>query len=215
MTVLKSIVVFLEREHAPVATVTLSLVAEVQAECHACVGCPFSKDVLSVDIVVSLLFEKLQNYVQSGIMHQEVTANSSNSNVMSIQDKTEQNLGCVVDMNCDVSCCLDKYSVPGKQSGSFVAGTLCHISDVLSLIELLACNMVCARTIMFVVSGALSVAFDTTNTFYLLFFERKKAEKKKEQKVVFGFDFLFLTEAKFLNFYTEKILKSFHPLVLL
>ncbi|EOY25696.1 Maternal effect embryo arrest 22, putative [Theobroma cacao] len=141
MTVLKSIVVFLEREHAPVATVTLSLVAEVQAECHACVGCPFSKDVLSVDIVVSLLFEKLQNYVQSGIMHQEVTANSSNSNVMSIQDKTEQNLGCVVDMNCDVSCCLDKYSVPGKQSGSFVAGTLCHISDVLSLIELLACNM--------------------------------------------------------------------------
>ncbi|XP_021298065.1 uncharacterized protein LOC110427031 isoform X2 [Herrania umbratica] len=141
MTVLKSIVVFLEREHAPVATATLSLVAEAQAQYHACVGCPFSKDVLSVDIVVSLLFEKLQNYVQSGIMHQELTANSSNSNVMSIQDKTEQNLGCVVDMNCDVSCCLDKYSVSGKLSGSFVAGTLCHISDVLSLIELLACNM--------------------------------------------------------------------------
>ncbi|XP_022716521.1 uncharacterized protein LOC111275409 isoform X2 [Durio zibethinus] len=141
MTVLKSVVMFLESECAPVAIATLSPVGDVQPQIHACVGCPFSKDALSVDIVVSLLFAKLQNYAQSGIMHQHWTANSSNSSVTYIEDKVEHNLSCVLDMNYDASCCLDKYIVPGKHSVSGVAGTLCDIIDVLSLMELLACNM--------------------------------------------------------------------------
>ncbi|XVF65036.1 hypothetical protein PTKIN_Ptkin09bG0214200 [Pterospermum kingtungense] len=140
MTVLKSIVMFLESEHASVAMAAVSSADDAQPKFHACVGCPFSKDALSVDIVVSLLFAKLQNYTQSGIMHQDLTANLSNSSVVPIEDKAEQNLGSFLDTNCDVSCCLDKHSVP-QQSGSVFTGTLCDISDVLSLLELLACNM--------------------------------------------------------------------------
>ncbi|KAE8728710.1 Fatty acid hydroxylase 1 isoform 1 [Hibiscus syriacus] len=104
MTVLKSIVVFLETECAPVAIRTHSLVGDVLPQFHACVGCPFSKDTLSVDNVVSLLFTKFQNYTQSGIMHQNLTADSS---FMSIEDM-------------DVYCCLDKCSLASKQSGSVV-----------------------------------------------------------------------------------------------
>lgn len=142
MTVLKSIVMFLESEHASEA---LSA-ADTQPKFHACVGCPFSKDAVSVDIVVSLLFAKLQNYAQSGSMHQDLTANLSNSSVMSIEDKAEQKSGSFLDIDSDVSYCLDEHSVPGKQSGSGFRGTLCDISDVLSLLELLACNMVCASS---------------------------------------------------------------------
>ncbi|XVF23014.1 hypothetical protein REPUB_Repub13aG0001300 [Reevesia pubescens] len=134
MTVLKSMVMFLESECSSVSIATLSSVVDVLPQFHACVGCPFSKDALSVDVVVSLLFVKLQNYAQTGIMHQDLTANSSNSSVTSIEDKAEQNLRCVY-------CCLDKCCVPGKQSVSVVTGPFCDISDVLSLMELLACNM--------------------------------------------------------------------------
>ncbi|XP_039044029.1 uncharacterized protein LOC120183387 [Hibiscus syriacus] len=125
MTVLKSIVVVLESECAPVAVRTHSLVGDVIHQFHERVGCPFSKDSLSADNVVLLLFTKFQNYAQSGIMHQNLTANSSS---MSIEDM-------------DVYCCLDKCSLSSEQSGSVVTGTVCDSIDVLSLIELLACNM--------------------------------------------------------------------------
>nr|KJB69144.1 hypothetical protein B456_011G007900 [Gossypium raimondii] len=95
MTVLKSIVMFLESERAPMATATHSFVGDVLPQFHACVGCPFSKDALSVDIVISLLFTKLQNFAR----------------------------------------------LAGIRSGSVVTETLCDISDILSLMELLACNM--------------------------------------------------------------------------
>ncbi|KAB2060300.1 hypothetical protein ES319_A10G007700v1 [Gossypium barbadense] len=139
MTVLKSIVMFLESEHAPMSTATHSFVGDVLPQFHACVGCPFSKDALSVDIVVSLLFTKLQNFAQSGFMHQNLTVNSSNSSVMSIEKIAEQNLSCFLDMN--VSCFLDKCSLAGIRSGSVVTKTLCDIGDILSLMELIACNM--------------------------------------------------------------------------
>ncbi|KAK8352850.1 hypothetical protein V6Z12_A05G120700 [Gossypium hirsutum] len=141
MTVLKSVVTFLESERASVATSTLPLVDDVQPQFPACVGCPFSKDALSVDTVVSLLFAKLQNFARSGFLCQDLTSNSSNSSSRSTEDKAEQNLTCVLDINCEVPCCLNMYSSTCKNSGSVGTGTLCDISDVLSLMELLACNM--------------------------------------------------------------------------
>lgn len=143
MTVLKSVVMFLERERASVVTSTLPLVDDVQPQFPACVGCPFSKDALSVDTVVSLLFAKLQNFARSGFLCQDLTSNSSNSSSRSTEDEAEQNLTCVLDINCEVPCCLNMYSSTCKNSGSVGTGTLCDISDVLSLMELLACNMVC------------------------------------------------------------------------
>ncbi|XVE91307.1 hypothetical protein DITRI_Ditri20bG0143200 [Diplodiscus trichospermus] len=139
MTVLKSMVMFLESERALVAIPTVSSAGDGQPQFPACVGCPFSKDALSVDIVVSLLLAKLENYAQSGILHQDLTANLSNSSVTS--SKAVQNLSSILDMNCEVSCCLDKQCVQGEQPESVVTRTLCDISDVLSLVELLACNM--------------------------------------------------------------------------
>ncbi|KAK8296368.1 hypothetical protein V6Z12_D05G120200 [Gossypium hirsutum] len=59
----------------------------------------------------------------------------------STEDEAEQNLTCVLDINCEVPCCLNMYSSTCKNSGSVGTGTLCDISDVLSLMELLACNM--------------------------------------------------------------------------
>ncbi|KAB2028717.1 hypothetical protein ES319_D05G115200v1 [Gossypium barbadense] len=141
MTVLKSVVMFLERERASVVTSTLPLVDDVQPQFPACVGCPFSKDALSVDTVVSLLFAKLQNFARSGFLCQDLTSNSSNSSSRSTEDEAEQNLTCVLDINCEVPCCLNMYSSTCKNSGSVGTGTLCDISDVLSLMELLACNM--------------------------------------------------------------------------
>ncbi|GMI91989.1 MATERNAL EFFECT EMBRYO ARREST 22, EMBRYO DEFECTIVE 1611 [Hibiscus trionum] len=141
MTVLKSIVTFLESECVPVAVLTPSLVGDVQPQFPACVGCPFSKDALSVDIVASLLFAELQNYMQSGIMHRDLTYNSLNSSATSSEDKAKHNLTCPLDINCDAPCCIDKYSPTSKHSGSLVTGNFCDISDVLSLMELLACNM--------------------------------------------------------------------------
>ncbi|TYI80949.1 hypothetical protein E1A91_D05G121100v1 [Gossypium mustelinum] len=141
MTVLKSVVMFLERERASVVTSTLPLVDDVQPQFPACVGCPFSKDALSVDTVVSLLFAKLQNFARSGFLCQDLTSHSSNSSSRSTEDEAEQNLTCVLDINCEVPCCLNMYSSTCKNSGSVGTGTLCDISDVLSLMELLACNM--------------------------------------------------------------------------
>ncbi|MBA0565191.1 hypothetical protein Golob_010080 [Gossypium lobatum] len=141
MTVLKSVVMFLESERASVATSTLPLVDDVQPQFPACVGCPFSKDALSVDTVVSLLFAKLQNFARSGFLCQDLTSNSSNSSSRSTEDEAERNLTCVLDINCEVPCCLNMYSSTCKNSGSVGTGTLCDISDVLSLMELLACNM--------------------------------------------------------------------------
>ncbi|KAK9022442.1 hypothetical protein V6N11_002704 [Hibiscus sabdariffa] len=141
MTVLKSIVTFLESECVPVAVLTPSLVGDVQPQFAACVGCPFSKDALSVDVVVSLLFAELQNYTQSSIMHRDLTSNSLNPSATSSEDKAEHNLTCSLDINSDSPCCIDKYNPTGKHSGSLVTGNFCDISDVLSLMELLACNM--------------------------------------------------------------------------
>ncbi|KAK8551070.1 hypothetical protein V6N13_119561 [Hibiscus sabdariffa] len=141
MTVLKSIVTFLESECVPVAVLTPSLVGDVQRQFPACVECPFSKDALSVDVVVSLLFAELQNYTQSSIMHRDLTPSSLNPSATSSEDKAEHNLTCSLDINSDSPCCIDKYNPTGKHSGSLVSGNFCDISDVLSLMELLACNM--------------------------------------------------------------------------
>ncbi|MBA0745303.1 hypothetical protein Gogos_007881, partial [Gossypium gossypioides] len=149
MTVLKSVVMFLESELASVATSTLPLVDDVRPQFPACVGCPFSKDALSVDTVVSLLFAKLQNFARSGFLCQDLTSNSSNSSSRSTEDEAEQNLTCVLDINCEVPCCLNMYSSTCKNSGSVGTGTLCDISDVLSLMELLACNMTRTAKVVF------------------------------------------------------------------
>ncbi|KAL5763620.1 hypothetical protein ACOSQ2_016214 [Xanthoceras sorbifolium] len=134
MTVLKSIVMCTERRSSSGAeTYGHSSARQVRAEFHPCTNCPFSKDAVSVDITISLLLKKLQTYAQSGTV-----------NALCHKDQAEQiclDLCCVFGKNCGASCFLNKCDIPAFQSDSVVNITSCHFSDVLSLVELLACNM--------------------------------------------------------------------------
>ncbi|KAJ0018587.1 hypothetical protein Pint_11304 [Pistacia integerrima] len=134
MTVMKSIVTYLERGSLPsAATSCFPSASDFRTEFHPCLDCPFSKDAISVDIAITLLLEKLKSCSQSGTM-----------SVLSHEDQTEQScqeLCNVHDMKGDESCFLKKHEMPAFQSEFVVNMTLCHVTDVLSLVELLACNM--------------------------------------------------------------------------
>ncbi|GLT35669.1 hypothetical protein SLA2020_101020 [Shorea laevis] len=137
--VLKSLVLFLERGSSSDDAVSCP------SKFCQCADCPFSKDVASVEVVMSVLLKELNAY--SGIMmHQDLMANSSNSTILIHKDRIGQSsvcneVTCVRDMNYDASCYLDKSRIFDKQLENSSERTLCHITDVLSLVELLASKM--------------------------------------------------------------------------
>jgi hypothetical protein len=157
MTVLKSVIMFLEGGDSSVASAASSLTMCKGGMFHPCAKCPFSTDVVSIDIVTSMLLEKLQNCAVSGIMHHLMESpNLSNSNVLCCKDIAKQGLSHevitdVLDLNCDASCSLNKCVIPA-QSNSIMNGILCDLSDLLSLVELLAFNMVCGFLFWFYIS---------------------------------------------------------------
>jgi hypothetical protein len=150
MTVLKSLVLLLEGVNlSGDAASCPSFVSQVQIQFHPCNKCPFSEGAVSVDTATSLLIELLQNCTALGTTNIDVikSCNSLNSRVLFDNFKSEQGLShegvhYVAFMNCDASCSLDKYDIPTTQSDSIVDMTLCRLSDILSLVELLACSMV-------------------------------------------------------------------------
>ncbi|GLU17515.1 hypothetical protein SLE2022_338780 [Rubroshorea leprosula] len=137
--VLKSLVLFLERGSSSDDEVSCP------SKFYQCADCPFSEDVASVEVVMSVLLKELNAY--SGIMlHQDLLANSSKSTILIHKHRIGQSSGCnevscVLDMNYDASCYLDKSRIFDKQLENSSERTLCHITDVLSLVELLASNM--------------------------------------------------------------------------
>ena len=125
-------------------------VSKVQLQFHPCVECPFSEGAISIDTSALLLLELLQNIAVLGSTNHDVikSFNASNSQVLcdnfnSEQYPSHEEVHCVADLNCDASCSLKKCEMPTSQSDSVGNMTLCHLSDVLSLVELVACNMVC------------------------------------------------------------------------
>ncbi|GMY38164.1 hypothetical protein FCV25MIE_33408 [Fagus crenata] len=149
MMVLKSIVMLLEGVNLSVDAASCpSSVSKVQLQFHPCVKCPFSEGAISVDTLTLLLLELLQNIAVFGTTNHDVikSFNALNSGVLCDNFKSEQyssheEVLCVADLNCEVSCGLDKCEMPTTKSDSAVKWTLCHLSDVLSLVELIACNM--------------------------------------------------------------------------
>ncbi|KAL7240196.1 hypothetical protein ACSBR2_005963 [Camellia fascicularis] len=151
MTVLKSLVTFLEK--AKVSSDYICCIppaGEAESEFLLCTQCPFSKGAVSMDIVVSLLFEKLQNHALSVVVHQDLmeSVNSLNTepDALSCNEKIQKTSGHegafgVFSVNCSGSCCLNKFVMPTTQSNTSVDENLCHFTDVLSLVELVACNM--------------------------------------------------------------------------
>ncbi|XP_011013629.1 PREDICTED: uncharacterized protein LOC105117603 isoform X1 [Populus euphratica] len=146
MTVLKSIIMFLEGGDSPDASAASSPTRYNGGMFHPCAKCPFSTDAVSIDTVTSVLLEKLQNCAVSGIMHHPMKSPSlSNSNVLCCKDTAKLSLNqeevdSALDMNCDTSCSLKKCVMPAR-SNYIMNETLCGLSDLLSLVELLACNM--------------------------------------------------------------------------
>ncbi|KAF5444885.1 hypothetical protein F2P56_033977 [Juglans regia] len=149
VTVFKSIVMLLEGVNFsdPAASHSLS-VSEDQFLFHPCTKCPFSKDAVSIDTVTSLLLKFIWNnaglettnydVIKSlDLLNSEVLYNSFKSEVSS----SHEGFYCAADVNFDTSCCLEKYEMPTTQSHSIASMRLCHLTDVLSLVELVACNM--------------------------------------------------------------------------
>ncbi|KAI8029638.1 hypothetical protein LOK49_LG01G00030 [Camellia lanceoleosa] len=151
MTVMKSLVTFLEREKVSSDYIyCIPSADEVRSELPLCTKCPFSKGAVSMDIVISMLFEKLQNHVLSIVVHQDLmeSVNSLNfePDALSRNEKIKKTSGHegafgIFSMNCSGSSCLNKFGMPTTHSNSTVDENLCHFTDVLSLVELVACNM--------------------------------------------------------------------------
>uniref|UniRef100_A0A5B7BWU3 Maternal effect embryo arrest 22 n=1 Tax=Davidia involucrata TaxID=16924 RepID=A0A5B7BWU3_DAVIN len=149
MTVLKSLVNFIERANLSTDSPScLPSPTEVWPKFPSCTKRAFSEGAVSMDIVISLLLEKLQNCAFSATMHQDLmeSANSLSSGAPPQEERTEQNsdhegLHYGLPMNCNVSCYLNKSRIPTTQSNCVFNGTLCHFSDILSLVELVACYM--------------------------------------------------------------------------
>ncbi|XP_050288057.1 uncharacterized protein LOC126726747 [Quercus robur] len=149
MMVLKSIVMLLEGVHLSVDAAACPLsVSKVQLQFHPCVKCPFLEGAISIDTSALLLLELLQNIAVLGTTNHDVikSFNALNSRVLcdnfnSEQYPSHEEVHCVADLNCDASCSLKKCEMPASQSDSVDNMTLCHLSDVLSLVELVACNM--------------------------------------------------------------------------
>ncbi|PQM42228.1 uncharacterized protein Pyn_27975 [Prunus yedoensis var. nudiflora] len=103
--------------------------------------------IISVDTATSFLLERLQIGALSGATYQDaMESGSSNSNycILLNKYKAEQIANpdnCGLGVHGDLSCCLNKFAVPSIQSDSSTNFTLCDLSELLSLVELVAINM--------------------------------------------------------------------------
>ncbi|WCJ34296.1 maternal effect embryo arrest 22 [Euphorbia peplus] len=143
MTVVKSIVTNLEREIPSVTSTCHSSLPEPKVWFHPCVECPF--DAVSKDTALLVLSEKLHSYAHI-TLHQMDVGSLSNSqdvycNYNTKYNTSETEVSCGIDVNCDASCVLSASVMPTAHFNSVGSGTLCELSDVLSLVELLACYM--------------------------------------------------------------------------
>lgn len=143
VTVLKSLIMFLEGGNLPVAAAScLPSVNQLHSELWTSVKCPFLEGAESIEIVALLLLENIKN-----CLLQEVELDDS-TNSRSLSDKYtagrwygQEAVQHVIDMKCDAACCLRKFLVSATQHHVLNNASICHLSDVLSLVELVASRM--------------------------------------------------------------------------
>ncbi|KAI5332054.1 hypothetical protein L3X38_022182 [Prunus dulcis] len=148
VTVMRSIVTYLERVSISDSSGScIPSASNSRTVFCTCVKCPFSEDAVSVDTATSFLLERLQIGALSGATYQDaMESGSSNSNscILFNKYKAEQIANphnCGLGVHGDLSCCLNKFAVSSIQSDSSTNFTLCDLSDLLSLVELVAINM--------------------------------------------------------------------------
>ncbi|XP_058071715.1 uncharacterized protein LOC131220870 isoform X2 [Magnolia sinica] len=152
MTSIKSVVLFLESGSDSVGTLSSSCLHSArdnQLRFSPCVQCPFAEGALCVDKVLLLLMEKLEDYAISVIRHQH-PKKSITSSIYTVQAQIEGDEKCVGDrndtdglnMSGNVSCCLvNGEGVVALKAECGAESTLCQLSDIVSLVELLSCHM--------------------------------------------------------------------------
>lgn len=148
VTVMRSIVTYLEKVSISNSSGScIPSASNSQTVFCTRVKCPFSEDAVSVDTATSFLLERLQIGALSGATYQDaMESGSSNSNscILFKKYKAERIANpdnCGLGVHGDLSCCLNKFAVPSIQSDSSTNFTLCDLSDLLSLVELVAINM--------------------------------------------------------------------------
>ncbi|XP_028759401.1 uncharacterized protein LOC114718290 isoform X2 [Neltuma alba] len=142
-TVLKSLIMRLEGGNLPVFTACcLPSVNQLHTELWMGVKCPFLEGAESIEIVALLLLENIRN-----CLLQEVRLDDS-ANSGSLSDKyntaqwfNQEAAQSVIDLQCDAACCLRKCMVSATQPLVLNNASICHLSDVLSLVELVASRM--------------------------------------------------------------------------
>lgn len=144
MTVLKALVMLLEGENLSVATASC-LPSIDQLHTGFCTNdkCPFLEGAESIDIVACLLLEEIKSCCLQGLERVDSLDSRFISNIYKAgQWSHAEAVQCAINKNCDVPCCLKKCTISATQPCVLNNVTFCHLSDVLSLVELVANKMV-------------------------------------------------------------------------
>ncbi|XP_045800778.1 uncharacterized protein LOC123894754 isoform X1 [Trifolium pratense] len=142
-TVLKSLVMFLEERSLSVATAScLPSINQLHTDLCTNVKCPFSEGAESIDVVTLLLLEKIKKHLFQQVEQLDSSNfRSPSDNYNNGQWSNQDVVPCTDSINCDVSCCLKKNVACPSQPDVLIDVTLCQISDILSLLELVANKM--------------------------------------------------------------------------
>ncbi|KAL2316847.1 hypothetical protein Fmac_030723 [Flemingia macrophylla] len=141
VTVLKSLIMFLEDGSLSAATACLPSIDELHAELCMNVKCPFLEGAESIDIVACLLMEDIRNSWLQGKKQVDLSDSrfvSDNYNAGQWYDQDA--VQCAINKNCDVPC-SEKCMFSARQPDGHKNNNLCRLNDVLSLVELVAHKM--------------------------------------------------------------------------
>lgn len=143
VTVLKSLIMHLEGENLPVVSAScLPSVNQLHTELWMNVECPFLEGAESIETVVFLLLENVRNCLQEVEVDNLTNSRSLSDKYNFRQSFNQKAVQCVIDLECDAACCLRKCMVSASQPHVSEKASICHLTDVLSLVELVASKMV-------------------------------------------------------------------------
>ncbi|XP_027330715.1 uncharacterized protein LOC113846527 isoform X2 [Abrus precatorius] len=142
MTVLKSLVMSLEHGSLSDGTACLPSINQLHTEFCMNVKCPFLEGAESVDVVACLLLEEIKNCWPQGIKRVDLSDSRFMSDTYNAGHCFNQEAAqCAVKKNCDVPCYLKKCVISASPPDALNNVAFCHLSDVLSLVELVANRM--------------------------------------------------------------------------
>lgn len=146
VTVLKSLVMFLEEESISVTVTTASGIPSInQLHIESCTNnkCPFSEGAESIDSVTLLLLEKIKNCLfQHTEQFNSSNFRSSSDNYNNGRWSNQEVIPHANSLNCDAPHCSRRHVTCPNQQDVLIDVTSCQVSDILTLLELVANKMV-------------------------------------------------------------------------